>query len=184
MKMIEIKLTSLNWDRLLRKGIREQFPTRYAVRYLPRRSSSPPAVSNETPADRLQAAVEELARNVRVLTDVVDEIREDLSWLTRNGMPTSGSERQCKPVFNPERDIDCLYRLGNKGVSGSEPISFSQSTHNPIVLFQRGFDVPCDTCRSGTAGVSRLRRCDRLHRHLSGEGSCRSLPFGFRVMDE
>ena len=52
-----------------------------------RRTLTSPATSNETAADRLQAAVDELAQNVRVLTDVVDQIREDLSWLTRNGVP-------------------------------------------------------------------------------------------------
>lgn len=44
----------------------------------------PPA---DTSAERLQDAVAELAQNVRVLTDIVDQIREDLSWLTRNGVP-------------------------------------------------------------------------------------------------
>ncbi len=42
---------------------------------------------DETDADRLQTAVDELAQNVRVLTDIVDRLREDLSWLTRNGVP-------------------------------------------------------------------------------------------------
>ena len=46
-----------------------------------------PAAASETDADRLQASVAELAQNVRVLTDIVDQLREDLSWLTRNGMP-------------------------------------------------------------------------------------------------
>lgn len=46
-----------------------------------------PAAVSETDADRLQASVAELAQNVRVLTDIVDQLREDLSWLTRNGMP-------------------------------------------------------------------------------------------------
>ena len=32
-------------------------------------------------------AVDKLAENVSVLTDIVDQIREDLSWLTRNGVP-------------------------------------------------------------------------------------------------
>lgn len=54
---------------------------------MPRRLSSPPANSIETPADRLQFAVDELRQNVRVLMDIVDQLREDLSWLTRNGMP-------------------------------------------------------------------------------------------------
>jgi len=52
-----------------------------------RRSPSTSAESDDSPANRLQAAVEELAGNVRVLTDVVDQIREDLTWLTRNGLP-------------------------------------------------------------------------------------------------
>ena len=50
-------------------------------------SARPNGTQDETAADRLQAAVDELAQNVRVLTDVVDELREDLSWLTRNGVP-------------------------------------------------------------------------------------------------
>lgn len=60
-------------------------------RCMTRGKSSPSARPNGTPdetaADRLQAAVDELAQNVRVLTDIVDELREDLSWLTRNGVP-------------------------------------------------------------------------------------------------
>jgi hypothetical protein len=46
-----------------------------------------PATASDTDADRLQASVSELAQNVCVLTDIVDQLREDLSWLTRNGMP-------------------------------------------------------------------------------------------------
>lgn len=52
--------------------------------------SRTPAASTapaETPADRLQQAVDELAQNVSVLTDIVDQLREDLSWLTWNGLP-------------------------------------------------------------------------------------------------
>ena len=52
-----------------------------------RRTSLSSATVNETPADRLQATVEDLSQNIRVLTDIIDAIREDLSWLTRNGMP-------------------------------------------------------------------------------------------------
>ena len=54
---------------------------------MPLRKLSSPMTSAETPADRLQTAVDELAGNVRVLADIVGEIREDLSWLTRNRMP-------------------------------------------------------------------------------------------------
>ena len=53
------------------------------------RSRTPvaPTAPAETPADRLQQTVDELAQNVRVLTDVIDQLRADLSWLTRNGLP-------------------------------------------------------------------------------------------------
>lgn len=51
-----------------------------------RRAAASPTAP-ETPVDRLQTAVDELADNVRILTDIVGHIREDLSWLTRNGVP-------------------------------------------------------------------------------------------------
>ncbi|MBI1346298.1 hypothetical protein GC163_08400 [bacterium] len=35
----------------------------------------------------MQTTVDELSQNVRILTDIVAQIREDLSWLTRNGVP-------------------------------------------------------------------------------------------------
>lgn len=54
---------------------------------MPLRASSALSASVESPTDRLQAAVVELADNVRVLSDIVNQIREDLSWLTRNGLP-------------------------------------------------------------------------------------------------
>lgn len=37
--------------------------------------------------ERLTAAVDRLADEVRVVRDVLDEIREDLGWVTRNGVP-------------------------------------------------------------------------------------------------
>lgn len=54
---------------------------------MPRRDRSSPAPSAESPADRLQASVEAIADGVRVISDIVEHIREDLSWLTRNGIP-------------------------------------------------------------------------------------------------
>lgn len=54
---------------------------------MPRRASPSPAIPEDTPAERLQTAVEELSQNVRNLADIIDRIREDLSWLTRNGVP-------------------------------------------------------------------------------------------------
>lgn len=64
---------------------------RYTAGEMVRSPSSPVAQPSGTPAEtateRLLAAVNELAQNVRVLIDVVDQVREDLSWLTRNGVP-------------------------------------------------------------------------------------------------
>ena len=37
--------------------------------------------------ERLTDAIERLADEVRVVRDVLDDIREDLNWITRNGIP-------------------------------------------------------------------------------------------------
>lgn len=92
-----------------------------------RRTPPPPAVPTETAADRLQAAVDELAQNVCVLTDVVDQLREDLSWLTRNGVPH-------QPVHV------LLHRMphvtAGEGSDGSFDISLrSLPTHDPTAEF-------------------------------------------------
>ncbi len=52
---------------------------------MPKTSSAPPAP--ETSLERLSAAVTELSHNVRVLTDLVQETREELQWLAHNGVP-------------------------------------------------------------------------------------------------
>ena len=45
--------------------------------------------------ERLTDAVNRLADEVRVVRDVLDETREDLGWLTRNGIPgRHGEHRQ------------------------------------------------------------------------------------------
>lgn len=59
---------------------------RYPAYRMARRSPES-TISSESSADRLLDAVIELADNVRILTDIVDQVREDLSWLTRNGIP-------------------------------------------------------------------------------------------------
>ena len=54
-----------------------------------RRNASPPPAPAELPAERLCDVVSDLARHVHVLIDVLDDIREDLSWITRNGIPSN-----------------------------------------------------------------------------------------------
>ena len=86
-----------------------------------RRTSPSSATVNDTPADRLQETIEKLSQDIRVLTDIIDGLREDFSWLTRNGMPhqpitvivhrmpgvaEEGSRRTMELSFSqlPERD--------------------------------------------------------------------------------
>lgn len=44
--------------------------------------------------ERLVDAVQHLADEVRVVRDVLEETREDLSWMTRNGIPGKHSEHK------------------------------------------------------------------------------------------
>lgn len=54
---------------------------------MPRPTALPTAPSPAESAERLSCSVDQLAQNIAILTDVVDDIREDLSWLLRNGVP-------------------------------------------------------------------------------------------------
>ena len=81
-----------------------------------RRVSSSSTTPDETPADRLQATVEELSHNVRVLTDIVDALREDLSWLTRNGVT-----HQPITVI-----VHSMPRVAGEGSRGSTELTFAQ----------------------------------------------------------
>ncbi len=50
------------------------------------------ASSHRQQAERLTDVVGKLAEEVRVVRDVLDDIREDLSWITRNGVPMRSIE--------------------------------------------------------------------------------------------
>jgi len=41
------------------------------------------------PGERLCDVVTDFTQHLRVLIDVLDDIREDLNWITRNGIPGS-----------------------------------------------------------------------------------------------
>ena len=49
--------------------------------------ASAPESSRSQWLERLTDAVNHLAEELRVVRDVMDEIREDLGWITRNGIP-------------------------------------------------------------------------------------------------
>ena len=53
---------------------------------MPQRRKVPPAQPAES-TDPLFESVDRLSAEVRVLRDVLAEIREDFSWVTRNGLP-------------------------------------------------------------------------------------------------
>lgn len=52
-----------------------------------RRSSAAPRQASDQPDERLADSIDHLTAELRVLREVLDEIREDFSWLTRNGLP-------------------------------------------------------------------------------------------------
>lgn len=56
------------------------------------RKSAPAPVPDPELSDALIGAVERLADAVIVLRDTVDAVREDISWLSRNGLPVQPIE--------------------------------------------------------------------------------------------
>ena len=69
------------------------------------KKSSPapaPASPRRQQAERLTDVVGRLTDEVRVVRDVLDDIREDLSWITRNGIP--GQPIQHTRVVRMARD--------------------------------------------------------------------------------
>jgi hypothetical protein len=56
----------------------------------PARESTPAAVPASS--DALTGAVERLCDELRILREVMDDIREDFSWVTRNGLPVQPIE--------------------------------------------------------------------------------------------
>lgn len=67
---------------------------------------SAPDASRSQHLQRLANAVNRLADEVRVVRDVLDDVREDLGWITRNGIPGRASEhtqllRLARDPFSP-----------------------------------------------------------------------------------
>ena len=52
------------------------------------RSNTPPAPDEIV---ELREGITSLKDHIRVLVDAIDEVREELSWLTRNGLPSRES---------------------------------------------------------------------------------------------
>ena len=101
------------------------------------KKSSPataPASPRRQQAERLTDVVGRLADEVRIVRDVLDDIREDLSWITRNGVPTRSIEhtrvlRMARDPFAPDaRDHLELrtYTLEPRGSSEISPKVFDE----------------------------------------------------------
>ena len=101
------------------------------------KKSSPataPASPRGQQAERLTDVVGRLADEVRVVRDVLDDIREDLSWITRNGVPTRSIEhtrvlRMARDPLAPDaRDHLELrtYTLEPRGSSEISPKVFDE----------------------------------------------------------
>ena len=59
----------------------------YALGEMLGSSASRSSATVDSPVERLTTAVDHLAQNAIVLSNILDDIREDLSWLLRNGVP-------------------------------------------------------------------------------------------------
>ncbi|HQX49581.1 MAG TPA: hypothetical protein PLY87_10705 [Planctomycetaceae bacterium] len=57
-----------------------------------KRASKPTAPVAAEESGNLSASVDQLIGEVRLLRQVLDEVREDLSWVTRNGLPVQPAE--------------------------------------------------------------------------------------------
>ena len=73
--------------------------------------------------ERLTDAVDHLAEEVRVVRDVLDEVRDDFGWLTRNGIP--GQRTVHTQLLQMARDPlapDANERLEFRRFSSGEPV--------------------------------------------------------------
>ena len=78
--------------------------------------------------ERLTDAVNRLADEVRVVRDVLDETREDLAWVTRNGIPGYCGEhsqliRMNRAPFASDTNERLEIRTSTVGQSGSSEFS-------------------------------------------------------------
>ena len=78
--------------------------------------------------ERLTDAVHRLADEVRVVRDVLNEIREDLGWVTRNGIPSHRGEhtqlvRMAANPLAPDANEHLEVRTSTIGQSGSPEFS-------------------------------------------------------------
>lgn len=91
-----------------------------ATRFKRNIPTSPPAA---TSIEDLRCEVLQLTDHVRVLTDVLDDIRSEMQWLTRNGLPSS-DDAHCCPVLK-RMAADWSERLVIARGNGTPPLLWS-----------------------------------------------------------
>ena len=85
-------------------------------------TASAPEPRRSEHIERLTDAVNHLAEEVRVVRDVLDEVRDDFGWLTRNGIP--GQRTVHTQLLQMARDPlapDANERLQFRRFSSGEP---------------------------------------------------------------
>lgn len=80
-------------------------------------SSMPPKAKPATPDNSadiraLRDEIVELKDHIRVLIDVIDGVREELQWLTRNGLPSTRESSAPVPVVFPSPAEQCDLKAG------------------------------------------------------------------------
>ena len=58
-----------------------------------------PAVPAIDEVGELRREMTELKQHIRALIEVIEGVREEMSWLTRNGMPMQETPLPCSPVL-------------------------------------------------------------------------------------
>ena len=96
-------------------------------------------------ADPVVEAVDRLSAEVRCLREVLDEVREDFSWVTRNGLPIQPMEhvRVRRMARDPSADdwaarlvVDRFSLPENVPASSSEPESLDALARNLTTAFE------------------------------------------------
>jgi len=127
----------------------------------------------------LRDAVSDLAQHVHVLIDALDDIREDLSFITRNGVP-GGRPLEHTRVVRMARDP-----LADDAREHLELRTYTLEPHGPPALTPEDFETLVAEIAEAMTVVGQ----EQLNMFLTaldcgGSGACRSptgLPFGFLI---
>ncbi|WP_298865083.1 hypothetical protein [uncultured Gimesia sp.] len=111
--------------------------------------------------DELQQTVEELSQEVRVLRDVLDEIREDFSWALRNGHSESIEEAVADNIIDSEHEPTEKYvkQSEPEEVSIEEPVTslLANNTEGRINEHEEWVKIVRDPAQKNSEGLRKLQ---------------------------